>query len=152
MKKLVAAVLFIVCVCSFAPCLAGGAWIAAVPDAQSVQKGGEVQVTVRLGWWEACPGFALLRVSYDSKLMELSFVDILDGRVYSVGGGNGEIALVCRPTDGMSPGDGEFDAVKLTFKALKKGSCAVKPQIAQATDVRWTEISAQSSYTVIGIE
>ena len=153
MKRLIAAALFVVFVCSLVPCLAGGTWIAAVPGAESVKKGETVEVTVRMGWWEASPGFALVRVTYDNKLLELVSVDQLDSRVSAIGGaGKGELTVVCRPTNDMTAGTGEFDLVKLTFTALKKGDCAVKPVIASVTDGRWTAISSESSYTVIAVK
>ena len=150
MKKLIAVSLFIVCVCASIPCLAGGAWIAAVPETESLAKGESLDVSIRLGWWEASPGFALVRVTFDSKLLTLENAEALDARVSSVNTEQGMVTLVFGPSDGQ-PGTAEADLIKLSFKAAKAGKCTVKPEIVSITDSRWVDISSENTSTVITV-
>ena len=150
MKRLIAVALLAVCVCALVPCQAGGAWIAAVPEAESVARDGSVGVTVRLGWWEASPGFALIRVTYDSKLLTYEGVEVLDSRVSSVNAETGVVTLVYSPAEAQ-PGIAETDLIRITLKAAKKGSATVTPAIVSITDSRWVGISAENSSTVISI-
>ncbi len=150
MKKIIAFTLFIAFVCSFVPTLAGGAWIAVIPDSEEIARGEPVNTAIRLGWWEASPGFAVLRISYDSKLLTIEKVDTLDENVTSVNTEKGLLTLVYCSPDGQ-PADGESDLVRIAFKSVKTGKCIVTPTIVSITDSRWTEISSENSSTVISI-
>lgn len=150
MKRLIAFALFLVCACACVPCLAGGAWIAAVPEAESLAKGETVNVTVRLGWWEASPGFVLVRVAFDGKLLALENAEALDGAVSSVNAEKDAVTFVYSPAVSQ-PGNAEADLIRLSFKAAKAGKCTVAPTITAVTDSRWVDISAESTGTVITV-
>ena len=151
MKRLIAFTLLAVCVCWFLPCLAGGAWIAAIPEQEEIAKGEPVSVTIRLGWWEASPGSAIVRITYDSRLLQLDNTDVLDERVCAVSSAKkGELTLVCSPSDDQ-PDTGETDLIRIAFKTTKTGKASVSPTIVSIADARWVAISSESSPTVIGI-
>ena len=155
MKRLIAFALLAVCLGLCLPCQAGGAWIAVVPEAESVARDGSVGATVRLGWWDASPGFALIRVTYDAKLLTCENVEVLDSRVSSVNTAKGTLTLVYSPAAGETadaqPGTAETELVRITLKGVKKGNATVTPAIVSITDSRWLGISAESAPTVINV-
>ena len=152
MKKVVSLVLILIFVISCAPCLAGGTWISAVPDRESTSTNETVGVTILLGWWDACPGAALVRIAYDSKLLAFDRIAEADAAVLSVDSGKGELALIFCPATGSEAGTGETELVKLVFTALKTGECFIRPSIISITDSRWMEISSESFETSISIQ
>ncbi len=151
MKKLITFMLFVVFVCSCVPCLAGGAWISAIPEKEDMAKGEPIGVAIRLGWWEAFPGSALIRITYDSKLLQLESTDVLDEHVCSVNTKKGELSLVFCSTDIQSD-TSETDLIRVVFKAIKSGKGIVSPAIISITDSRWLGISSQNNSTLISIK